>query len=201
MPSPRESSPWPPITPQLEALGFTVVTIYPKTLEQILDGIEMVGKATGQIPEAETLVTDMRSRIDVISGAVTNLSDAEKPAVFYVVWHDPLMTVGSDTIINQLIATSGGLSISRDMGEGYPTISMEAVIIANPDVMIAGSGMGAGADLPFIFVSTEDRLASVNARINGDIYEVNTDLVGRHGPRIVDGLEAIARLIHPELFS
>jgi iron complex transport system substrate-binding protein len=189
------------VVPQLENLGFTVIVIKPKSLDEILEGITLVGKVTNKIQEAETLVTNMRNRIDVVSGAVTNLDDAEKPAVFYVIWHDPLMTVGSDTIINQLITTSGGLSISRNMVEDYPTISLEAVIVANPDVMIAGSAMGAGGDLPFIFISTDDRLAGITARINGDVSEVITDLVGRAGPRIVDGLEAIARLIHPELFS
>ncbi|MBA7677878.1 Vitamin B12-binding protein [subsurface metagenome] len=115
-------------------------------------------------------------------------------------WHDPLMTVGSDTRIHELIEKAGGVNIIQDI-EGYPTISLEAVIQANPQVIIVGSGMGEGADLPFEFASTELRLKDVDARINNRVYEINTDLVGRPGPRIIDGLEQLAEFLHPELFK
>ena len=68
-------------------------------------------------------------------------------------------------------------------------------------MIVAGSGHGEGADLPFQFASTESRLEDVDARINDRVYQIDTDLVGRPGPRIVDGLERFAEFIHPELFK
>ena len=68
-------------------------------------------------------------------------------------------------------------------------------------MMIAGVGMGAGEDLPAHFMRTEPRLWSTDARLNGRVYEVDVDLAGRPGPRIVGALEKFARFIHPELFA
>jgi iron complex transport system substrate-binding protein len=61
--------------------------------------------------------------------------------------------------------------------------------------------MGEGADLPFQFASTEPRLASVDARVNNRVYKLNSDLIDRPGPRIVDAFEQLAKFIHPELFK
>jgi len=80
-------------------------------------------------------------------------------------------------------------------------MSLEAVIIANPQIIIASTGHGEGASLPHEFALTEDRLSSVDARLNGQVYDINTDLVGRPGPRMVDALEQLAEMIHPELFG
>jgi iron complex transport system substrate-binding protein len=143
----------------------------------------------------------MESRITAIINKTVSLPEDERPRVLYIVWHDPLMTVGPDTRIHQLIEAAGGTNIARNMDEGYPTISLEVVVLANPEIIIAGSGMGEGAYLPYEFALNEERLSDMEARLSGRIYEINTDLVGRPGPRIVDGLERVAEIIHPALFG
>jgi len=189
------------VIPQLEGLGLTVLALAPKTLDEVLDAIILVGKCTGQQEEAIQLVTEMGKRIKVITDKTRNLAQADRPRVFYIMWHDPLMTVGSDTRIYELIELAGGINIAQDLGEGYPTMSLEAVIIANPQVIVAGTSHGEGANLPYQFVLTEERLRDVDALVNGHVYEINTDLVGRPGPRMVNGLEQMARMIHPEIFG
>jgi iron complex transport system substrate-binding protein len=67
--------------------------------------------------------------------------------------------------------------------------------------MIAGVGMGTGADAPLQFALTEPRLRNTDARLNNRVYAIDVDLVGRAGPRIVDALEQFARFTHPELFK
>ncbi len=188
------------ILPALEKVGLTVVTIDPRSLDEVLESITLVGEITGKDEEASRLVAEMADRISAISDKTDGLLESQRPRVFYVMWHDPLMTVGSDTRIHELIAIAGGTNIIQDT-EGYPTISLEALIEANPQVIIAGSGMGEGADLPFQFASTETRLEGIDARTNNRVYEINTDLVGRPTPRMIDGLEQLAELIHPELFK
>jgi len=189
------------VIPQLEGLGLTVLALAPKTLGEVLDAIILVGKCTGQQEEAIHLVTEMGNRIKAITDKTRNLTQADRPRVFYIMWHEPLMTVGSDAQIHELIELAGGINIAQDLGEGYPTMNLEAVIIANPQVIVAGTSHGEGANLPYQFVLTEERLGDVDALVNGHVYEINTDFVGRPGPRMVDGLEQMARIIHPEIFG
>ncbi len=189
------------IIPVLERLGLTVLTLDPKTLDEVLEAITLTGKCTGKQEAASQLVTEMRNRIRAVTDKTDTLSEAQRPRVFYVMWHEPLRTVSSHTRIHELIELAGGVNIAQDVGEGYPTISLEAVIQANPQVIIAGSGMGGGADLPFQFANTESRLKDTDARINNRVYEIYTDLVGRPGPRFVEALEQLAEMIHPELFA
>ena len=189
------------VIPRLEGLGLTVLALVPETLDEVLDAITLVGKCTGQQEETAQLVSGLGNRIKAITDKTRNLTQDERPRVFYIIWHDPLMTVGSDTLIHQLIELAGGTNIAQNLSEEYPTMSLEAVIMVNPQVIIAGSGMGEGASLPYEFALTEERLGDVDARVNGRVYEINTDLVGRPGPRQVLGLEEMAKMIHPELFK
>jgi iron complex transport system substrate-binding protein len=188
------------IIPQLEAKGLTVVAVNPITINEVLDAIMLVGQVTGQEAEARSLIFDMQKRIDAVTDKTGALSEAQKPRVLYVVWHDPLMAAGTGTLHDELIRTAGGTNVAGDL-EGYDTISLETVIAANPQVMIAGYGMGTGEDLPLQFIRTEDRMKNTDARLNDRIYGIDTDLVGRPGPRIVEALEQFARYIHPELFG
>jgi iron complex transport system substrate-binding protein len=187
--------------PALERLGLTVFALDPKNLDEVLEAITLVGRCTGSEDEASLLVAEMGNRIEAVTDETDNLPAAQRLRVFYVTWHDPLMTVGSTVLHNELIQLAGGTNIFQDLTENYPKISLEAVIVANPQVIITGVGMGTGKDLPFQFVSTEPRLEDVDARINNRIYPIATDLVGRSGPRTVDALEQLAKMIHPEIFG
>lgn len=188
------------ILPALEKLDLTVVTIDPRNLDEVLASFALIGEITGKRDEASQLVDEMAERISAVTDKTNSLSEEQRPRVFYVMWHDPLMTIGTDTRIYELIEKAGGVNIVQDT-EGYPTISLEAVINANPQVIIVGSGMGEGADLPFQFASTESRLENVDARINNRVYEINTDLIGRPTPRMIEALEQLAEFIHPDIFK
>ncbi len=183
--------------PQLESKGLTVVGLDPKNVDGVLEAIILVGKVTGKQDAASNLLSGMQSEIDVIKNKTNDLKGSEKPRVFYVVWHDPLMTAGKATLEDELITLSGGLNVAGDL-ESYPVFSLENVLTTDPEVIIVGSAMG--TDAPFQFIKTEPRLAETSARRNNRIYEVSTDLSGRAGPRIVLGLQQFAQLIHPELF-
>ncbi|MDD5510220.1 MAG: cobalamin-binding protein [Dehalococcoidales bacterium] len=188
------------VLPALENSGLTVFALAPATLDEVLESIILVGEVTGKVEEAAGLVNDMKRRISAVTAKTEGLSPEQRPRVFFITWHDPLMTPGLETRHDELIQMAGGINIARDL-IGYADISLEAVIEANPEVMIAGVGMGDGEALPAQFISTEPRLGNTDARRNGRIYEIDTDLEGRPGPRIVDALEAFARFIHPELFA
>ena len=110
------------------------------------------------------------------------------------------MASAKGTFHDELIAKAGGVNAFGTL-EGYPTVSLEAVIDANPAVILAGISMGEGLDAPLQFALTDARLRDVDARRNNRVFGVDSDTAGRAGPRIVDVLEEFARLIHPELFK
>jgi len=186
--------------PLFESRGLTVVALSPDTVNEVLDAIRLVGKVTGTEDRAQSLVAGMQARIDAVTDKTAQLPDSEKPRVFYTVWHDPLMTAGSGTFMDELIYLAGGINIAHDLS-GYPDIGLETVIAADPQVMVAGVGMGEGEDLSLIFLTDEDRLEDTAARRNGRIYAIDMDIIGRPGPRLVDALEQFARFLHPQLFG
>ena len=184
------------VIPQLEKLGLKAVVLDPLTLGEVLEAISLVGKITGKTKEASRLVKDMESRIEKVTDKAKDLPESKRPRVFYITWHDPLITVGSKNLGDDLIEKAGGVNIFHVL-EGAPIVSLEEVVQANPDVIIAGIGMGTGEDLPLQFVRDESRLAGTNALKNNRVYSVSIDLAGRPGPRIVDALEDFLAAIHP----
>lgn len=186
------------IIPQLENLGLKVIAITPANLDETYDAIELVGIVTGTHETALGLISDMRSSVDSVTALVSTLSDEEKPNVFYIVWHDPLMTAGGDTLAGQLIELAGGRNIFANLSE-YATVSIEPVIEAEPQIIIAGTGMGSGANAPVEWAENEPLLQDTEALEEGKVFSINTDLTGRFGPRIVDALYEMLELIHPEL--
>jgi len=187
--------------PRLEGLGLTVLALSPENLDEVLDAIALIGRCTGAQEQAAQLTAGMRQRIEAVTSRTAGLANDDIPRVLYIVWHEPLMTIGSETIIHQLITLAGGSNIAGEIADAYPTLVLEAVIEVDPEIIIAGADMGEGASMPYQFALTEERFSSLSARADNRIYEIETDLVGRPGPRIVDGLEGFAALIHPELFN
>ena len=186
------------VIPQLENLGLTVIALTPATIDETYDVIELVGLVTGVQETAASLIEDMRSSINSVTSLVANLSDQERPNVFYIVWHDPLMTAGYDTLQGQLIELAGGNNIFDDL-TSYSTVSLETVLDREPDIIIAGTSMGSGENAPLEWAQEESRLQETEALQEGMVFSINTDLTGRFGPRIVDALYEMLRLIHPEL--
>jgi len=186
------------VIPQLENLGIKVVAIAPKTISETYDAIELVGNVTGVQNSADILVENMKAKINAVTSLVANLSYKERPNVFYIVWHDTPMTAGGDTLPGQLIELSGGKNIFASLS-GYKTVSIETVLAGEPQVIIAGIGMGSGADAPLQWARNESRFQGTEALTDGKVFSINTDLAGRFGPRIVDALYEMLRLIHPDL--
>jgi iron complex transport system substrate-binding protein len=187
------------IVPQLEARGLKVLVLDPKNTDQTIAAILLVGQVTGKDKEARTLTDAMRQRINAVTEK-TSLSSL-KPSVCFIVWHDPLMIAGSGTFHDELIEKAGGFNIGHSLSGYTSDFSLENLIADNPDVIIAGVGMGTGQDKPLQFILAEPRLKDVSARKNNRVYGIDQNIVGRAGPRIVDALDEFARDIHPELFG
>ncbi|ODS39131.1 MAG: hypothetical protein A7316_00575 [Candidatus Altiarchaeales archaeon WOR_SM1_86-2] len=178
---------------KLEGTGIEVVVIDPENIDEILENIELIGNLTGKEKEALNIAENLEKRINKVKENAENLK--KKPKVMYVVWHEPLMSAGRKTFANDLIEIAGGENIYSDTEVQYPTISLESVIDRNPDIIITSMGHGDAKNLTYEYIMNEPRLKNVNAVKNGRVYGIDTDLTGRPGPRIIDGLERFAEWI------
>jgi len=131
---------------------------------------------------------------------IMTLKEEQKPRVFYIHEHPTWKTFGSGTIGDTLTEMAGGINIGKEFGEYYPYPEIKEVIKKNPDVIVVETGYGKNADEPLDAALKDERLTGMDARRNGRVYGVNSDYISRTGPRIIDGLEILARLFHPELF-
>ena len=185
--------------PALEKLGITVYAMTPNDVDGIFNEIKALGQITGKTQVADNLISNLKTRIQAVADKTAKLTDTQKPRVLFVTWHDPIWTAGSDTMMQYLINEAGGTNIASDLN-GYVTITLESVIQRNPQVIVVMSSMGA-QNASLDYVMSNEQFKSTDAVKNGRVYEIDADIFGRTTPRIVDGLETLAKLIHPELFK
>ena len=183
------------VIPALEQLGFTVIALVPHNLQEVMDSIVLIGRITGATEKASEIVVDMSQKIEAITDETDRLEETEKPKVLYVIWHAPMMSVGRDTRIHELIRLAGGINIAALAGEGYPTLTLEEIINIDPQVIIVDS------EASLDFVLDESRLSGVAALIDNRVYNIDPDLSNRPTSRIVEALELMAKMIHPEIFG
>jgi iron complex transport system substrate-binding protein len=183
---------------QLSELGLTVLVLYPESLDELYENVELVGEVLDEQVAASELVEDMRARVEAVKDAVAG---AQQPRTFYEVslFEGAIYTAGEGSFIASLIETAGGDPITGDPLS--TTITLEDLVAADPELILLG-------DAAYDATVTPE---SVSARPGwGEMAAVRDDrilpmledlLVTRPGPRIVDGLEALARAIHPDRFD
>jgi iron complex transport system substrate-binding protein len=185
--------------PALEKLGISVYVMTPDNMEMISSDLRTLGQITGKTKEASALATGMQARIKAVTDITAKLTVTQKPRVLFVTWHDPIWTAGNDTMIQYLINDAGGINIASDL-KGYATITLESVVQRNPQIIVVMSSMG-DQHTSLDYIRSNPQFASIDAVKNGQVVEIDSDIFGRTTPRIVDGLETLAKLLHPELFK
>jgi ABC-type Fe3+-hydroxamate transport system substrate-binding protein len=177
---------------RLVSLGLAVYVVRPVDFETVLESIDRIGGVLGRDAAARAQVASMRRDADAIARAVAG---SPRPRVLYVVWPNPLIAPGRGTLISELIQRAGGESVTGADPLPYPRLSLETVVERRPDRIIVGRhGQGTVEEL----LRGWERLGSVSAVREGRVYGVDGDLVHRPGPRMVEALRALARVIHPE---
>ena len=184
---------------QLEDLGLTVYYLKnPLTLEEMYGNLEIVAELTGHEEEAAALIESLEARVAAVDEKIAPLSS--RPGVFYELdATDPAkpFTAGKGTFIDLLIDRAGGFNIASDL-DGYPQLSLEQVVAADPAFIILGDARyGVTAES----IAQRPGWENLSAVKNGQIFPFNDDLVSRPGPRLVDALEELAKLLRPELFQ
>jgi iron complex transport system substrate-binding protein len=178
---------------QLDQLQIPVFGVKPLRVEGVFASIEKVGEVVGRAQAAGELIAEMRRRMATVSDKVRGLP---RPKVLYAVWIDPLIVVGRGTVIHDLIQMAGGVNAVR--APGFPRYSLEEVFVHAPDVIILALDGGVPEDREVL-----RRLPGwkeIRAVREGAVRVVDANLMNRPGPRIVEALELLARLLHPGAF-
>lgn len=188
------------IVAKLRELGVPVLVLQPETMDDLYDTIRRAGQATGHSDGAEQVIEDMQSRMAAITAKTAALSEAERPGVFYLMWPDPLMTAGPGSFIDDLITLAGGRNIAGDAPIAFAEFSHEQVVSRNPDVILV-PGPWQAEEADNIKNGVYPGWTGLRAVIEDNVFVVTEDHVTRPGPRLIEGLEELARLFHPELFQ
>jgi iron complex transport system substrate-binding protein len=180
---------------QLGRLGIAVYLVDPVSVGDVLRLVAGLGEVTGRRDGAQAVTAEFDRRVAAVRERVAG---RPRPRVLYVLWPEPLIVPGRGSLVSELISLAGGESVTADQGQGYPRMSLEAAVGRAPEVIILarhGAGTGPAAREQW------QRLESLPAIRSGRLYVADGDLLHRYGPRVVDGLELLARLIHPEAFK
>ena len=179
----------------LQALDIPVLNLAaPESVEGVYDQTALLGKATGHSADAGRLVDEMEVAVQELLSRVAD--EPEAPTVFHEI-DTKYFSAGSGTFIGDLYGMLGAANIADVTGQPYPQMSGEAIIQADPDVIIlADEDAGESPET----VKARPGWASVSAVKNGRVYAIDPDIVSRPGPRLVEALTTLAGYLYPELF-
>jgi iron complex transport system substrate-binding protein len=190
----------PELVKQLEDLGLTVYYLKnPLTLEEMYKNLEIVGQLTGH--DVTKLVDSLKARVAAVDEKVKTVT--EKPVVFYEIDATDATkpyTYGPGTFGDLLITRAGGVNLATAAGitDPYPQVSLEQVVATDPNLIVLGDSMWGVSPEAVKARAGWDVLEAVQ---NDRIFPFDDNLVSRPGPRLVDGLEQLAKLLHPDLFQ
>jgi iron complex transport system substrate-binding protein len=185
---------------QLKDAGITVLVVHDaKTFEDVYKSIELIGKATGTTKKAEEIIENMKTKFADIQEKAKAIKEEEKVTVWVEVSPAPeLYTAGKGTFIHDMLEMISAKNAAGDQ-EGWPMFTEEKAVALNPDVIVTTYGY-------YVQNAAEQVIArpawkDVPAVKNKRVYDVHSDLVTRPGPRLVEGVEELAKVIYPEVFK
>jgi len=181
---------------RLESFKIPVYVVNPRNLNTVLETIIEIGNILNADDKAETLLTNLHDRIQRVKSLISQ--DTYRPGVFFQIGISPIVSVGTDTFLHELIVLAGGENLA-DGKTPYPRFSREQVLALAPEIFIVTS---MARQAVFERVKAEwRRWPSMPAVRNERIFLVDSNLFDRPSPRLVDGLELLIKLIHPELLK
>ena len=175
---------------RLEGLGLVVYLSEPRRLPDIADGMARLGVLVGRPVEGGQQAEAFRRQIELLR---QQYAQQQKRTVFYQIWNRPLMTINGQHLINDVITLCGGRNIFAEVEALTPRVSLEAVLAADPEVIIA-SGMGKERPEWLDEWKQWPQLRAVKA---GQLFVIDPNIIQRATPRLLLGAEQMCRLLHP----
>jgi iron complex transport system substrate-binding protein len=178
---------------KLEQLKIPVFIFADKNVEGIFSHIQTLGRIVGRSSKADTVAMQLRQQVATIQQRIQGMAPVR---MLYVLNSQPLITVGPGSFIDQLIGMAGGVNIAAKSATPYPRLSMEAVLQEDPEVLVFPVGKAEG-------ISQSEQQAwrqwsTMTAVKQGRLHQISADWLNRPGPRIAQGLESLAAILHPD---
>jgi iron complex transport system substrate-binding protein len=184
------------VVDRLEAMEIPVYAVDPRDLASVMETVTALGDLLNAREAARRLVDEMQRRIAAVDRRVAKV--AHRPRVFLQIGLTPVVSAGSGTFLHELITRAGGVNAAA-VAVAYPRFSQEQVIALAPEVLIITSMNREGL---FAQALTEwRRWPQIPAVADNRLHIVDSNSLDRPSPRLVEGLEQLARLIHPKLFE
>lgn len=180
---------------QLRDAGIVVLGYEPESVDEVISLIEEIGRITNHMIQAKSVTVDMMSKRDYITNKVSSVENKAK--VFFEIWDEPLQAAGPGSFIDEIIKLAGGENIASDAEGAYAQFDLEQLIERDPDVYLMSEDLETKT---IESVKARPGYSELSAVKNDRIYILDP-LISIPGPRIVDGLEIVAKSIYPELFK
>ncbi|WP_026575279.1 ABC transporter substrate-binding protein [Bacillus sp. UNC438CL73TsuS30] len=183
---------------QLRDAGIKVLVVKNADhFEQVYDTIDMIGKATGETGKVPVMIKGMKDKLAAIQAKAKEIKDKKK-VLIEVSPAPEIYTAGKNTFMDEMLAMINADNIAKDQ-KGWVKIDEEAMVKRNPDVIVTTYGYY--VKNPITKVLNQKGWENVNAIKNKQVVDVNSDIMNRPGPRIVEGVENLAKAIYPEVFK
>jgi iron complex transport system substrate-binding protein len=180
----------------LDHIGLPVYVTDPHSVNEMITSVEHIGSAIGVEQSANKLAENLRRRLADLE---RRMSGAARRRVLFVVWTDPLISVGRDTFIADALRRAGGRSIVDTSAE-WPHVSMEEIVKLQPEFLIFASAHSGDAQHDLEALRSRPGWKSLTAVQQGNIVVIS-DAINRPAPRMVEAIEQLARALHPEAFA
>ena len=174
----------------LENQNIAVYVTNPTNLDGVISNLTQLGDIFGTSAQTENLTGDLRKRIADIED---KLKDKAQTKVFVQISKEPLFTIGKDSFLTEIVERAGGVSLTKDVATAYPKLSKETALALNPEAIILSDSED-NKEPNEVFVNSA-------ALKNDRVYKINADLLSRPSPRIVDALEQLVKMLHPESYQ
>jgi cobalamin transport system substrate-binding protein len=177
---------------------FSDINIDVRAVDDVLGQIKLIGAATGKSANADSLIADLRGRIDAVTSKLQDVSAGDGPSVYHEL-DDTYYTASTGSFVGDIYNVLKAKNIAGDGGgSAYPQLTQETIIAANPQaIVLADEAFGTTPDA----VKARPGWGNIDAVKNGKIFGVDPDIISRPGPRIVDALEQVAKDLYPDRFS
>jgi iron complex transport system substrate-binding protein len=179
----------------LRRSGIRVLDVPIRNFAELFHAIRQIGQAANAAPKAESVVAHMQAELETIASRDRHAQPGQRPKVFVEIGGRPLMTAGRNSFLDDLITRAGGVNVAHEISQSYTSINPEKVIEWNPDIIIVAP-MGRPGDAA-VQLSQRIGWADISAVKNGRVIDdINPDLLFRPGPRLIDGVKAMAARLH-----
>ena len=184
----------------LKELGYTVILINPESIDGIYNAIDITGKTSGKETEANTVIAQIKAGIKEITDKLEGVET--KPSIMHAMSVDPYWVSGSKTFQDELMTLAGGVNAFSDV-EGWGTVTIEKLITTSPDIILTdpGADMGSPGENTLQQAFFKDpRLSEITAVKNSDVYVMDADIFDRGGPRVVEALDVLVKIVQHDAF-